>query len=126
MPKSFLLCEDHRCRSRCRHELDRLESRFCEPCSIVRLTPGVSAFRYKQHLCREHQGKGMTLAIVRQNEIVDDQCAARLQRLAEFAENFDIVFGCLLMGNVPVDSVVILAGAEIDLVKITVDCFKPI
>src|SRR5689334_13945637 len=45
----FLLCQDHRCRTRRRHELDRLESRFREPRSIVHLAPRVSAFCYKQH-----------------------------------------------------------------------------
>src|SRR5436190_603377 len=68
----------------------------------------------------------MTLPIIGQDKIIDDQCAAGLQRLSKFPKNFDVVFGRLLVSDVPVDCIVILAGAEIDLMKITVDRFKAV
>src|SRR5437588_12784577 len=64
--------------------------------------------------------------IVVGDEIINQKSAAGLERPAEFLEYLDVVCGSFLMSDMGIDRIVILRGAKIRLVKISIDGFETI
>src|SRR5437762_6571813 len=58
--------------------------------TLFRSTPRVAALRYEQHLSSKHQSERVALAPVSENEVIDEQRAARLDRLTKLAEDLNV------------------------------------
>src|SRR5262245_26338832 len=113
--------EDQRRRRRRRQELDLLESRLAEPGAIVGLPPGGPFLREHRHVRVEEEGEGMAGAVVVQDEVVDEEGAAGLERRPDLPEGRDVRGGGFLVGDVAVDDDVVFPGAEIRRVEVAVD-----
>ena len=63
----------------------------------------------------------MACPIVAEDEIVDHQGAARLERLAELAQDCEIFRRRLLVGDVAEDREIVLPGSEIGGVEVAIN-----
>ena len=68
----------------------------------------------------------MSHSLVVENEVVDEQCAARLQSLAKLPQDSEIIRRRFLMGDVSIDRIVVLLGAEVGRMEVAIDVFETV
>src|SRR6266568_4176160 len=89
--------KDEGSRRRRGNDLDRREAGLAQPRTVVRLPVRKAVLRDHEHLRREQHRERMARTIIIEDEIIDDEGTARLERFAELAEDGDVICGRLLV-----------------------------
>src|SRR5215469_4605146 len=111
---------------RCGLERDVFEASLGEPGVVVGPPPGPSVLALEQHFRGECQREGRAAAVVVDDVVTDDQCAAGLESFPDLGEDRYVVLRSFLVGDVGVHRDVVSGGAETGGVEVAVDAAEPV